>query len=44
MSVMTRQKLRVTLTEPSTSFPKNFAIKKLKARGTMPTNKRAKPV
>ena len=44
ISVIIRQKLRVTLIEPSTSFPKNRAIKKLKANGTRPTNKSAKAV
>ena len=41
---MIRQKLRVTLIEPSTSFPKNLAIKKLKEKGTRPTNNSARAV
>ena len=44
ISVMIRQKLRVTLIEPSTSFPKNLAIKKLKEKGTRPTNNSARAV
>jgi hypothetical protein len=41
---MIRQKLRVTLIEPSISFPKILATKKLKAKGTKPTNKSARAV
>lgn len=44
VNVMIRQKLRVTLIEPSISFPKILATKKLKAKGTKPTNKSARAV
>ena len=42
--VINKQKLRETFIEPSVSFPKVLAIKKLNANGTKPTNARAIPV
>ena len=42
--VIMRQKLIVIFIEPSTSLPKNRAIKKLKLKGTRPTKKSARPV